>query len=96
MNSTKKQLAEMLAELQSRSKAQVILESVFLTLILSFSLVANSITLLVMLLNRRRETIQTIPNMLVASLAVTDLCLGVLVSALAVRTCCPGDLQVAF
>ena len=72
----------MLAELQSRSKAQVILESGFLTLILSFSLVANSITLLVMLLNRRRETIQTIPNMLVASLAVTDLCLGVLVSAL--------------
>ena len=29
MNSTKKQLAEMLTELQSRSKAQVILESGF-------------------------------------------------------------------
>ena len=69
----------MLTELQSRSKAQVILESGFLTLILLFSLVGNSITLLVMLLNRRRRTIT---NMLVASLAVSDLCLGVLKSAL--------------
>ena len=79
MDSTNKQLAEMLTELQSRSRAQVILESGFLTLILSFSLVGNSMTLLVMLLNRRR---QAIPKMLVASLAVTDLCLGVFVSTL--------------
>ena len=78
MNSTKKQLAEMLTELQSRGRAQVILESFFLTLILSFLLAGNCVTLLIMLLNRRR---QTIPNMLVASLAVTDLCLGVFASA---------------
>ena len=41
-------------------------------------LVGNFITLLVVLLNRQRKTT---PNLLVASLVVTDLCLGVFVSA---------------
>ena len=73
MDSTEKQLEDMLNELKSRSIVAVILESSFLIFLLSFLMVGNSITLLVMLLNHR---IRTIPNMFVASLAFTDLCLG--------------------
>ena len=73
MDSTEKQLEDMLNELKSRSIVAVILESIFLIFLLSFLMVGNSITLLVMLLNHR---IRTIPNMFVASLAFTDLCLG--------------------
>ena len=74
MDSQEKQLADMLKELMSRSKAKIVLESGFYVLILLFLFVGNFITLLVMLLNRRRRAI---PNMFVASLAVSDLCLGV-------------------
>ena len=77
MDSTEKQLEDMLNELKSRSIVAVILESSFLIFLLSFLMVSNSITLLVMLLNHR---IRTIPNMFVASLAFTDLCLGGFVS----------------
>ena len=77
MDSTEKQLENMLNELKSRSIVAVILESSFLILLLSFLMVGNSITLLVMLLNHR---IRTIPNRFVASLPFTDLCLGGFVS----------------
>ena len=77
MDSTEKQLEDMLNELKSRSIVAVILESSFLIFLLSFLMVGNSITLLVMLLNHR---ISTIPNMFVASLAFTDLFLGGFVS----------------
>ena len=68
------QLAEMLREFKSRSKTKVILESGLIILISLFLFVGNSLTLLVLLLNRR---MRTIPNMFVASLAVSDLLLGV-------------------
>lgn len=71
--SAEKQLAEMLKELQSRSKAKVIVESSFYALILVFLFVGNFITVLVMVLNRRMRTIS---NMFVASLAISDCCLG--------------------
>ena len=77
MDSTEKQLEDMLNELKSRSIVAIILESSFLIFLWSFLMIGNSITLLVMLLNHR---IRTIPNMFVASLAVTDLCLGGFVS----------------
>ena len=67
------QMAEMLKELQSRNKAKAILLLGGYVLILSFLFVGNCLTLLVMLLNRR---MRTIPNMFVASLAVSDLLLG--------------------
>ena len=75
MISTQDQLADMSRDLKSRSRAKLILESGFLWLILLFLFVGNFITLLVMLLNRR---IRTIPNMFVASLALSDLLIGVL------------------
>ena len=74
MDSTEKQLADMLTELKSRSKEKVILESVSFGFLSLLMLVGNFITLLVMLLNRR---LRTIPNMLVASLAVSDFLIGV-------------------
>ena len=74
MDSIGKQLAELLREFNSRSKAKVILESALYVLIVLFRFVGNSLTLLVMLSNRR---MRTIPNMLVASLAVSDLFIGV-------------------
>ena len=77
MNSTEKQLADMLKELQSRSKAKVILELSSFTIILFFLFVGNFLTLLVLVRNRR---MQTIPNMFVASLATTDFFLGALIS----------------
>ena len=67
------QLAEMLKEFQSRSKAKAIALLGGFFLILLFLFVGNSLTLLVMLLNQR---MRTIPNMFVASLAVSDLLLG--------------------
>ena len=67
------QLAEMLKELQSRNKAKAILLLGGYILILLFLFVGNCLTLLVMLLNRR---MRTIPNMFVASLAVSDVLLG--------------------
>ena len=67
------QLAEMLKELQSRNKAKAILLLGGYVLILLFLFVGNCLTLLVMLLNRR---MRTIPNMFVASLAVSDVLLG--------------------
>ena len=74
MDSIEKQEAELLRELNSRSKAKVTLESALYVLIVLFLFVGNSLTLLVILLNRR---MRTIPNMLVASLAVSDLFIGV-------------------
>ena len=67
------QLAEMLKELQSRNKAKAILLLGGYVLILLFLFVGNCLTLLVMLLNRR---MRTIPNMIVASLAASDVLLG--------------------
>jgi len=76
MISAKKQLAEMVTELQSKSNATIILESVSFGIVSSLMLVGNFMTLLVMLLNRPEKN-----NSLRASLAVTDLCLGVFASA---------------
>ena len=67
------QLAEMLKEFQSRSKAKAIPLLGGYLLILLFLFVGNCLTLLVMLLNPR---MRTIPNMFVASLAISDLLLG--------------------
>ena len=84
MDHTEKQLTDMMNELQSRSKAKIILESGAYALILFLSFVGNFITLLVMVLNRR---MRTIPNMFVASLAISDFCLGAF-------TACPLGLSV--
>ena len=67
------QLAEMLKEFQSRSQAKAALVLGLYVLILLLLFLGNSLTLLVMLLNRR---MRTIPNMFVASLAVSDVLLG--------------------
>ena len=77
MESTEKQLEDMLNELKSRSKEQVTLESVSFGFLSLLILVGNFATLLVMLLNRR---LRTIPNMFVASLAVSDFSIGALTS----------------
>ena len=74
MDSTENQMAEMSREFKSRSKTKVILESGLYVLIVLFLFVGNCLTLLVMMLNRR---MRTIPNMFVASLAVSDLLIGV-------------------
>ena len=78
MISAKKQLAEMVTELQSRSNVKIILESDSFEILSSLMLVGNFITLLVMLLNRNRRTI---PYLLVTSLVVTIICLAVFVSS---------------
>ena len=70
MDCTEKQLAERLREFKSRSKGKAILLSSLYVPILLFLFVGNILTLLVMLLKRR---MRTIPNMFVASLAVSDL-----------------------
>ena len=67
-------MAQMSREFKSRSKTKVILESGLYVLIVLFLFVGNCLTLLVMMLNRR---MRTIPNMFVASLAVSDLLIGV-------------------
>ena len=77
MDSTEKQLADMLNELKSRSKEQVILESVSFGFLSLLMLVGNFLTLLVMLLNRR---LRTIPNVFVTSLAVSDFFIGAVTS----------------
>ena len=78
MDSTEDRMAEMSREFKSRSKAKVIVESGLYALIVLFLFVGNFLTLLVMLLNRR---MRTIANMFVASLAVSDLLLGVFLAA---------------
>ena len=75
MNSTQNQMAEMLREFKSRSQAKVVLESGLYMLVLLFLFFGNSLTLLVMLLNRQ---MRTIPNMFVTSLALSDLLTGIL------------------
>lgn len=72
------QLAEMLKELKSRSKARIATESGIFTLILSLCLLGNSITLLIMLKNRRMRVIPA--NMFVTSLAISDFALAALSS----------------
>ena len=81
MVSREDQLAEMSREFKSRSKAKVIVESGLYALIVLFVFVGNCLTLLVMLLNRR---MRTIPNMFVASLAVSDLLLGLNIGPLSI------------
>ena len=70
MISAKKQLAEMVTKLQSRSNVKIILESDSFGILSSLMLVGN--------FNRDRRTI---PYLLVTSLAVTIICLAVFVSA---------------
>ena len=72
------QLAEMLKELKSRSKARIATESGIFTLILSLCLLGNSITLLIMLKNRRMRVIPA--NIFVTSLAISDFALAALSS----------------
>ena len=74
MDSTENQMAEMSREFKSRSKTKDILELGLYVLIVLFLFVGNCLTILVMMLNRR---MRTIPNMFVASLAVSDLLIGV-------------------
>lgn len=62
-------------EFKSRSKAKVVLETGFYTLVLLSLLVGNLITLFTISFNRQ---MRTIPNMLVASLAITDFLLGLI------------------
>ena len=71
-------MAEMSREFKSGSKTKVILESGLYVLIVLFLFVGNCLTLLFMMLNRR---MRTIPNMFVASLAVSDLLIGVFIVA---------------
>ena len=71
------QLAEMLREFQSRSQAKAALVLGLYVLILLLLFLGNSFTLLAMLLNRR---MRTTPNMFVASLAVSDLSIGLFCS----------------
>ena len=73
-SSAEKQLADILKELKSRSKEEVILETGVFVLILLFLFVGNVLTLMVMILKPR---MRTIPNMFVTSLAVSDLSFGV-------------------
>ena len=78
MNHTvQNQLAEMLKEFQSRRKAKTVLVLGVYVLILLLLFLGNSLTLLAMLLNRR---MRTTPNMFVASLAVSDLSIGLFCS----------------
>ena len=74
----------MFTELQSRTKVKVVLESGFFALILLTLLVGNSITLLVIALNRRMRTFPA--NMLVASLAISDFSMGALTCFLGLTT----------
>ena len=75
MDSVAKQLAEMSKELESRSKAKVVLETGIYTLVLLLLLVGNSLTLFIISFNRQ---MRTVPNMLVASLAMTDFLFGLI------------------
>ena len=73
MDSVDKQLTEMSKELESRSKAKVVLEAGLYTLVVLLLLVGNSLTLFIISFNRQ---MRTVPNMLVASLALTDFLFG--------------------
>lgn len=75
MDSVDKQLTEMSKELKSRSKAKVVLEAGLYTLVVLLLLVGNSLTLFIISFNRQ---MRTVPNMLVASLALTDFLFGLL------------------
>ena len=81
MDSTENQMAQMSREFKSRSKTKVILETGLYVLIVLFLFVGNCLTLLVMMLNRR---MRTIPNMFVASLAVSGLLIGLYIGPLAI------------
>lgn len=84
MHSVENQLTEMSREFESRSKTKVVLETGLYTLVLLSLLVGNFLTLFIISFNRQ---MRTVPNMLVASLAVTDFLLGLLsVSPLGVST----------
>ena len=63
----------MLIDLKSRSKLEVILELGISVIVLSLLIIGNTLTLLVIGLNKR---MRTIPNMFVASLAISDFCVG--------------------
>ena len=78
MDPADKQLVEMLTELNARSKARIALEAGFFAVILSLCFVGNSITLLIMVLNRRMRVVPA--NMFVASLAISDFSLAALSS----------------
>ena len=84
MESTEKQLSDMLIELKSRSKAKVVMESGFYALILAALFIGNFLTLLIIVLNKR---MRTITNMFVASLAISDFFMGAF-------TACPICLTV--
>jgi len=60
-------------ELESRQTGQIALEAFFCSLILSSSVLGNSLTLYVVLKN---PALRTIPNMFVISLALSDLFVG--------------------
>ena len=75
MDLAEQQLQEMLNELNSRSQLTVVLESGLYALILLMLFVGNFATLFVIAFNNR---MRTIPNMFVASLAVSDFLLGAL------------------
>ena len=75
MDSIEEKLAEMSKELKARSRAKVVLETGAYALILFVLFVGNLITLFVITFNHR---MRTIPNMLVASLAISDFLLGAL------------------
>ena len=77
MASGEAQLADMLVK--SNSTEIIVLESCLYALILSALLFGNLITLLVLVLNR---LMRTVPNMFVASLAITDLSVGIFASIL--------------
>ena len=71
MVSTDAQLADMLKEEESKSSETIILERCIFALVVSALLFGNFMTLLVLVLNPRQ--MRTVPNMFVASLAVSDL-----------------------
>ena len=71
------QLSAMLREFQSRSQAKAVLVLGLYVLILLLLFLGNSLTLLAMFINRRMKTT---PNMFVASLAVSDLSIGLFCS----------------
>ncbi|EDO39133.1 predicted protein [Nematostella vectensis] len=62
-------------ELLSRGLAQVVMESGALILIMLIIFFGNSLTLYIVLFNRR---LRTVPNLFVISLAISDLAMGVL------------------
>ena len=74
MVSTDAQLTDMLKEVKSKSNDTIILERCLFALVVSALLFGNFMTLLVLVLNRQ---MRTVPNMFVASLAVSDFSTGI-------------------